>query len=68
MKRDHYIIPIYSLSTAILDATCYLTHSSKFVTLCLLYPTTEIFKLGAYVALIAPLDIVVISCFIRFDL
>lgn len=31
MKRDHYIIPICSLSTSILDAICYLTQLTKFV-------------------------------------
>lgn len=31
MKRDHYIIPICSISTSILDAICYLTQLTKFV-------------------------------------
>lgn len=31
MKRDHYIIPICSLSTSIEDAICYLTQLTKFV-------------------------------------
>lgn len=30
MKRDHYIIPICSPSTPILDAICYLTQLTKF--------------------------------------
>lgn len=30
MKRDHYIIPICSISTSILDAICYLTQLTKF--------------------------------------
>lgn len=42
MKRDHYIIPICSPSTPILDAICYLTQLTKFVLVCLLHPTKKI--------------------------
>lgn len=31
MKCDHYIIPICSLSTSVLDAICYLTQLTTFV-------------------------------------
>lgn len=56
MKRDHYIIPICSPSTPILDAICYLTQLTKFALqfVCFILRQWGEKKLSLSVAPIAP--------------